>query len=102
MSSTGNGSDGQVPRHEISDEMIGKVASAAAQVAEIKETFVQRVQTLVSQEEKDELEDEAATAAVEAIVEQGLSVDEFNHVVSAAEADPVLERRLLAAVRATY
>lgn len=95
-------SDGKNPGGEISDDIVAKVGTAAAQVAEIKQAFAERVQKLVNQEDKDELEEEAATAAVEAIVEQGLSVDEFNYVVSAAEGDPILERRLLAAVRAAY
>ena len=102
MSSIDDRSDGKNPGGEISDDMVAKVGTAAAQVAEIKQAFAERLQTLASQEDKDELEEEAATAAVEAIVEQGLSVDEFNYVVSAAEGDPVLERRLLAAVRAAY
>jgi len=82
---------------DISDDMVSKVGTAAVRVVEIRQNFTPRIVAARSQAERDGLEAEATTALVEAISEQGLSVDEYNEVVAAAQSDPELEQRLLSA-----
>ncbi len=89
--------DGRPSSADISDDMVSKVGTAAVRVVEIRQDFTPRIVAAHSQAERDGLEAEATTALVEAISEQGLSVDEYNEVVAAAQSDPELEQRLLSA-----
>jgi uncharacterized protein DUF4168 len=82
---------------DVSDDMVTKVGTAAVRVVEIRQSYTPRIVAARSQAERDGLEEQATAALVEAISEQGLSVDEYNEVVAAAQADPELERRLLTA-----
>lgn len=82
----------------ISEDMITKVGRAVGQVVTIQHAYTQAVQSAGSDEEKAGLSGEAERTAVQAIRDQGLSVSEYNAVVSAADADPDLQQRLLAAV----
>ena len=86
---------------DVSDETVAKVGSAAVRVVEIRQSFTPRIVAARSQAERDGLEEEATAALVEAISDQGLSVEEYNEVVAAAQADPELEQRLLAAASAS-
>jgi len=82
---------------DISDEMVSKVGTAAVRVVEIRQSFTPRIDAARTQAEREGLEAQATTELVEAISEQGLSVDEYNEVVAAAQSDPELEERLLSA-----
>jgi hypothetical protein len=92
--------DGRPANADISDDLVTKVGSAAVRVVEIRQTFTPRIVAARSQAERDGLEEEATAALVEAISDQGLSVDEYNEVVAAAQDDPDLEQRLLTAASA--
>jgi uncharacterized protein (DUF2147 family) len=82
----------------FSDDMITKVGRAVGQVVTIQHAYTQAVQSAGSDEEKVGLSGEAERSAIQAIRDQGLSVNEYNAVVSAADTDPDLQQRLLAAV----
>ncbi len=82
----------------FSDDMITKVGRAVGQVVTIQHAYTQAVHAAGSDEEKAGLSGEAERSAVQAIRDQGLSVSEYNAVVSAADTDPDLQQRLLAAV----
>jgi hypothetical protein len=84
----------------FSDDMITKVGRAVGQVVTIQHAYTQAVQAAGSDEEKAGLSGEAERSAVQAIRDEGLSVSEYNAVVSAADNDPDLQQRLLAAVPA--
>lgn len=92
--------DGRPSSADISDDTVTKVGSAAVRVVEIRQTYTPRIVAAQSQAEREDLEQEATEALVEAISDQGLSVDEYNEVVAAAQADPDLEQRLLTAASA--
>jgi hypothetical protein len=89
--------NGRPSSADISDDIVSKVGTAAVRVVEIRQAFTPRLVAARSQAERDGLEEEATAALVEAISDQGLSVDEYNEVVAAAQADPDLEQRLLSA-----
>jgi 3-oxoacyl-[acyl-carrier-protein] synthase III len=94
--------DAAQPSADVSDEMVAKVGAAVGQVAVIRKEYTQRVQSAASDDEKEQLADQAEQAAVKAIDDQGISVSDYNRVVTAASDNPDLEERLLQAVRATH
>ncbi len=92
--------NGTNPGVGVPDEMVEKVGAAVGQVAMIRQEYTERVQTAESDDEKERLAEKAQQAAVKAIGDQGLSVNDYNEVVTAAEGNPELEDRLLTAARA--
>jgi hypothetical protein len=90
------GSDGQGP----SEDMISKVGAAVGHVAAIQESYTPRIAAAASDSEKHDLQKEATKAALHAISDEGLTVEEYNQVITAAQADPDLEERLLEAANA--
>lgn len=92
--------DSEKPDMQVPDEMVAKVGAAVGQVAMIRQDYTERVQKAGTDDERDRLADQAQQAAVKAIGDQGISVTEYNEVVSAAENNPDLEDRLIMAARA--
>lgn len=92
--------DSEKPDMQVPDEMVAKVGAAVGQVAMIRQEYTERVQQAGTDDERDRLADQAQQAAVKAIGDQGISVTEYNEVVSAAENNPDLEDRLITAARA--
>ena len=84
---------------QVPDETVAKVGRAVGQIVMIREAYREGLTELDSDEEKQELAQRAETAAVQAISAEGLSVAEYNEVVSSADSDPELERRVLAAAK---
>ena len=83
----------------LSEEMVSKVGAAVGRLAVIQTEYSQRVDAADDQSAKRQLADRARHEAVQAISDQGLTVDEYNEVVGAAEGDADLEERLLSAAR---
>jgi Domain of unknown function (DUF4168) len=94
-----NGMDQDFGMSDVSDEMVTRVGRALGQVAEISETFRARLAEARTEQEQEGIEDEAAEAAVRAIDGQGISLAQYEQVLTAAEADPELEIRLISAAR---
>jgi hypothetical protein len=94
------GNRNSAPQGEISDALVQKVGVALGQIIQIRETYAERFASVDSDDDKQVMETEAQTVMAEAVSQQGLSVEQFNGVVTAAKADPDLERRVLAAARA--
>lgn len=88
------------PDGTVSDGMVSKVGAALREITEIRETYTQRFAAARSSDEREAVEDAAQEAMVHAIDAQGLSVGQFNDVVSAAEEDADLGQRVLAAANA--
>jgi len=83
----------------VSDDMVAKVGAAVGQVAMLRQEYTERVEAAQNDEEKEQLADQAQQAAVKCIRDQGISVSQYNEVVSAAEDNPELEAKLLSAAR---
>ena len=81
----------------ISDEMIEKVGTAVGRIAAIQQSYGPRVAAAESKDEKQGLQKQATIDAVKAISDQGLTVEQYNEVVVAAQDDTELEGRLLEA-----
>ncbi len=85
---------------QVTPDMVEKVGAAVGKVALIQQAFAERLDSESNATERRALADQAQNEAVEAIDAEGLSVEDYNAVVTAAEADPALEQRLLEAARA--
>lgn len=100
MADDNNRGDGGAPNTSVPDEMVVKVGAAVGKVAMIRQEYTERVQAAQTDDEREKLAERAQQAAVQAIGDQGISVSDYNQVVTAAENDPQLEDRLIMAARA--
>jgi GTP1/Obg family GTP-binding protein len=85
----------------MSDATVAKVGVVLRQVAQIKQTYSERLQTAKTPEQQQDISKQANGAAVTAITQQGLTLDQYKKVLEAAQSDPALKQRLLAAAGAT-
>ena len=83
----------------ISQDMVTKVGSAAGRVARIQQEYAMQVEAETVAEAREALAVRARAAAERVIDEQGISIQDYNEVLSAAENDQDLEQRLLDAAR---
>ncbi len=93
-------SDATLQSDDISDEVVSQVSKAAVQILKLRQSFEENIAAAETDQERDALNDQVSVAAVQAIGEQGLSIDEYNDVIAAAQSDPELEERVLVACRA--
>ena len=82
------------PGMEVGDEQLRAFAAAALEVQEIGRQWQEAAQSATSEAEVDQLRDDAQAQMVEAVESEGLSVDDYNAIVAAAEADPELAARI--------
>ncbi len=83
----------------ISQDMVTRVGSAAGRVAQIQQEYATQAETETATDAREVLATQARAAAEQAIDAQGISVQDYNTVLTAAENDEDLERRLLDAAR---
>ena len=79
---------------QMSDAMVHKVGVALRNVAEIRQQYSQRAQSMAPQQQGT-LDDQAKNEMVKAISDQGLSVQQYQQAIQMAQADPSLKQRLL-------
>jgi hypothetical protein len=79
--------------------MVSRVGAAAGLVARIQQDYSLQAQEETEPGAREALADRARADAERVIGEQGLSVQDYNAVLMAAENDPQLEERLLNAAR---
>jgi hypothetical protein len=84
---------------DVSDEVVSQVSKAAVQILRLRQSLEQEIATAQTDEEREAINDQVSVAAVQAIGEQGLTVDVYNEVIAAAQSDPELEERVLVACR---
>ncbi len=85
---------------QVTQEMVDKVGAAVGKVALIQQAFAERLDNESTQAARQSFADQAQREAIEAIDAEGLSIEDYNAVVTAAEGDAALEERLLDAARA--
>ena len=89
----------QTNQATVSQDMVTRVGSAAGRVARIQQEYALQAEAETATEAREALAASARAAAERAIDEQGLSVQDYNTVLTAAETDQELEQRLVAAAR---
>jgi hypothetical protein len=85
---------------DISDQTVSQVAKAVVQILKLRQTMESSMATARTDEERQSIADEVETAAVVAIGDQGLTVEQYNQVIGSAQTDSELEERVLVACRA--
>jgi hypothetical protein len=89
----------QTNQATVSQDMVTKVGWAAGRVARIQQDYATQAEAETATDTREALASRARTAAEQAIDEQGISVEDYNAVLTAAETDADLEQRLLNAAR---
>jgi hypothetical protein len=92
--------DGALQSADISDQTISQVGKAVVQIMKLRQTMEASIATAHTDEERQSIADEVETAAVVAIGNQGLTVEQYNQVIGSAQTDSELEERVLVACRA--
>jgi hypothetical protein len=92
--------DGALQSADISDQTISQVGKAVVQIMKLRQTMEASMATAHTDEERQSIADEVETAAVVAIGNLGLTVEQYNQVIGSAQTDSELEERVLVACRA--
>jgi hypothetical protein len=83
----------------VPDQVVSQVGKAVAQIMKLRQSYVDVVTTAESEAERQQLAHQIEDAAARAINDQGLTVDQYNHVIAATQADAELEERVMVAYR---
>ena len=75
---------------ELSQDQIETFADAAIEVQRVQQDFDAQVQAAQDAEEIEQLQQQAQQDAQQAIQDKGLSLDEYNAILQAANQDPQL------------
>jgi hypothetical protein len=89
----------QTNQGTFSQDMVTRVGSAAGHVARIQQDYAKQAEAEPADDTRQVLADNARAAAERVIEEQGISIQDYNAVLLAAETDQDLERQLLDAAR---
>jgi hypothetical protein len=79
----------------LSRNLVTRVGSAAGLVAGIQQHYAIQAEGETADDGREALANKARAAAERVINEQGISIQEYNSVLKAAQTDQDLERRLL-------
>lgn len=82
---------------QMSDAMVHKVGTAFRHVAAIRQTYEQRAKSANSQQQIQDLNNQARQEMVKAIGDQGLSLQQYQQAIQMAQADPALKQRVISA-----
>jgi len=82
----------QSPSPAISDAKLNAAAAAIKQVSSIQQSYQRKIEAAPS--DKQRLTIEAKDAMAKAVTDQGLSVDEYNSIISTAQNDPAVREKL--------
>jgi hypothetical protein len=83
----------------VSQDLVTKVGWAAGRVARIQQDYATQAEAETATDAREALASKARAEAERVIGEQGISVGDYNAVLTAAETDEDLEQRLLDAAR---
>lgn len=89
----------QTNQNPVLQDMVTRVGWAAGRVARIQQDYAMQAEAETATDAREALANQARAAAERAIDEQGISVQDYNMVLTAAETDQDLEQRLLDAAR---
>lgn len=79
---------------EFGDDKLAAFVDARESVVQISQQWEERLNNAESQEKLNSLQQEAQQEMVEAVREEGLTVNEYNMIVDATQTDPELRERV--------
>jgi hypothetical protein len=82
------------PSANIPDKKLDQVAAAIQNVANLKQNYQQQMASAPPSDQQ-RIADEANSAIVKAVNDQGLSVDEYTNILQVAQNDPDVHQKLL-------
>ncbi|WEX07053.1 DUF4168 domain-containing protein [Chelativorans sp. AA-79] len=82
----------------VSEEKLQSFVVAFAEVEKIKQEYSQRLQGAGSEGEQQQIQNEAGQKMLQAVQDKGISVDEYNQIIRAAQTDPALAERVTEAM----
>jgi hypothetical protein len=85
---------------DVPDQMVSQVGKAVAQIVKLRQSLEENMATAELEEQRQDLAGQIENAAVRAISDQGLTLDQYNQVIAATQADAELEERVMLAYRA--
>jgi hypothetical protein len=84
---------------DVPDETVLQVARAVSEIVGVRQSLEEGMARARTNDERQNLTEEAESAAMRAIGDQGLTVAKYDEVITAAKSDPELEERVLTACR---
>jgi Domain of unknown function (DUF4168) len=85
-------------RPDVSDQKLDAAAAAIERVATLKQDYQQRI-TAAPPSDKQRISDEAMSAIAKAVVDQGLSVEEYISILDLAQSDPDVHEKIIQRIR---
>jgi hypothetical protein len=79
---------------DFSDQQINQFVDAQSDVMEIRDEYVQRIESAEDRDDVMALEQEANQMMVEAVEETGLTVDTYSDIAQSASENPELAERI--------
>ena len=86
----------------ITDDVVAKAGRAISGIAQIREAFQARASAAMTEEERRQLSQRADQAAAAVVSEQGLTIEQYSQALAAADEDPEVEERLMAAAQEAH
>jgi len=83
----------QSPSPTISDEKLNAAAAAIGRVTSIRQSYEPKI-AAAPPANKQHMTEEANDAMKKAVMDQGLSVDEYNSIIRTAQNDPSVRQKL--------
>ena len=87
-------SSGPSETQSIPDQKLDATAAAIGRMESIKKDYRYRIEMAPSSE-KERIADEGKGALMKAVTDQGLSVDEFTSILTVAQNDPVVGKKII-------
>jgi hypothetical protein len=87
------------PSQTFSESTIAKTGAAVRSIAGVRQRHMERLDATEAPEARRSIEQDAMKEAVQAIEAEGLTIEEYNDVLRAAQSDMQLRERLIAAVQ---
>jgi len=82
------------PSSDISDQKLDAAAATIQQMSDVRNEYQQKIDA-AAPSDKSRLESEGTAALKKVVSDNGLSVDEYNSIVTAAQNDPVIRAKLM-------
>lgn len=84
----------EAPQVDVSDEEVQSFAAAMVSVQELGQEWTQRMQETDDQEELSQMQQDAQEEMIGAIEDEGMTVEEYNEIATAAQQDPELAQQI--------
>lgn len=80
---------------QVEGAKLEKFAAAFGQVRDLQQQFARSLEQVESQEEAQSLQQQIQTKMLQAVQGNGLTVDEYNNIVSRLDQDPALRAKVM-------